>query len=260
MLRIVGDVNTRPSSSTLYSRLLNIESESESESYVRTDGQSASLSWNEAPIWGLRPDIYYSLTLMVLFCGAPSLTRRRVCLLYMLLVLASADRLGSESLCSRDHVLLSQIWDFPFRRLLRFAGSRWRYWTPPAHEWTFLLLAPFHFMLHLFLRKGTVIFTCHFLSSSVLWHFRFVRILCSCRSWSDVPSDILKSVGVIYVLSWADIYQKLCEFTFLHVLKVILLQVEINSALLAISSVLSWTCVAQNKEHIRLQVYFVRTI
>jgi hypothetical protein len=31
----------------------------ESESYVTTDGQSASLSWNKAPIWGLRPDFYY---------------------------------------------------------------------------------------------------------------------------------------------------------------------------------------------------------
>jgi hypothetical protein len=24
-----------------------------------TDGQPASLSWNKAPIWGLRPDLYY---------------------------------------------------------------------------------------------------------------------------------------------------------------------------------------------------------
>jgi hypothetical protein len=42
--------------------LSNSESESyitESQSYVTTDGQSASLSWNKAPIWGLRPDIYY---------------------------------------------------------------------------------------------------------------------------------------------------------------------------------------------------------
>jgi hypothetical protein len=31
----------------------------ESESHVTTDGQSASLSWNKAPIWGLRPDLYY---------------------------------------------------------------------------------------------------------------------------------------------------------------------------------------------------------
>jgi hypothetical protein len=32
------------------------------ESHVTTDGQSASLSWNKAPIWGLRPDFYFCLT------------------------------------------------------------------------------------------------------------------------------------------------------------------------------------------------------
>jgi hypothetical protein len=31
-------------------------------SYVTTDGQPASLSWNKAPFWGLRPDLYYWLT------------------------------------------------------------------------------------------------------------------------------------------------------------------------------------------------------
>jgi hypothetical protein len=36
-----------------------MKSESVSESYVTTDGQSASLSWNKAPIWGLRPNFYY---------------------------------------------------------------------------------------------------------------------------------------------------------------------------------------------------------
>jgi hypothetical protein len=35
---------------------------SESESYVTTDGQSARLSWNKTPIWGLRPDLNYCLT------------------------------------------------------------------------------------------------------------------------------------------------------------------------------------------------------
>jgi hypothetical protein len=30
-----------------------------------TNGQSASLSWNKAPIWGVRPDIYYFLTISV---------------------------------------------------------------------------------------------------------------------------------------------------------------------------------------------------
>jgi hypothetical protein len=57
------------------------------------------------------------------FCGAPSLTRGRVCLLYRLLALARAVLLGSESLGTRDHILLSQIWDFLFCCLLQLAGS-----------------------------------------------------------------------------------------------------------------------------------------
>jgi hypothetical protein len=45
----------------------------ESESYVTTDGQSASLSWNKAPIWGLRPDFYYHRTVAgLLMWGALS--------------------------------------------------------------------------------------------------------------------------------------------------------------------------------------------
>jgi hypothetical protein len=40
---------------------------SESESYVTADGQSASLSWNKAPIRGLRPDFYYRRTVAGLF-------------------------------------------------------------------------------------------------------------------------------------------------------------------------------------------------
>jgi hypothetical protein len=45
----------------------------------------------------------------LVLCGAPSLTRGRVYHLYMLLVLTSAVFLGTESLGSHDHVLLSQI-------------------------------------------------------------------------------------------------------------------------------------------------------
>jgi hypothetical protein len=33
---------------------------------VTTDGRSASLSWNKAPIWGLRPDFYYCQTVACL--------------------------------------------------------------------------------------------------------------------------------------------------------------------------------------------------
>jgi hypothetical protein len=38
------------------------QSQSQSRSYVTTDGLSASLSWNKVPIWGLRPDFYYCQT------------------------------------------------------------------------------------------------------------------------------------------------------------------------------------------------------
>jgi hypothetical protein len=34
----------------------------QSQSYVTTDGQSVSLSWCQAPIWGATPDFYYGQT------------------------------------------------------------------------------------------------------------------------------------------------------------------------------------------------------
>jgi hypothetical protein len=79
---------------------------------------SQSVSLGVEPILGLMT----RHLLLSCYCGAPSLTRGRVCLLYMLLALASAFFLGSESLWTRYHTLLSQIRDFPFRRLLRLAG------------------------------------------------------------------------------------------------------------------------------------------
>jgi hypothetical protein len=76
--------------------------------------------------------------LRVSWCGALSLTRGRVCRSKLLLALASAVILGSQPIGTRDRILLSQIWDFPFRRLLRLAGLRWKYSTPPPHacDWT----------------------------------------------------------------------------------------------------------------------------
>jgi hypothetical protein len=62
-----------------------------------------------------------------------SLTRGRVCRLELLLALASAFILGSESRGIRDHILLSQIRHLTLCRLLRLAGLRWRYLTPPPH-------------------------------------------------------------------------------------------------------------------------------
>jgi hypothetical protein len=82
-----------------------------------------------------------------------TLTREWVCCLQLLLTLASAVILGSESRGSHDHILLSNLENqvpvfvsprnrvaqlyppgtgFPFRRP-RLAGLRWRYSKPPPH-------------------------------------------------------------------------------------------------------------------------------
>jgi hypothetical protein len=45
---------------------------------LRPTVQSASPSWNKAPIWGLGPDIYYCQTVAGLLMWALSLTRGRV--------------------------------------------------------------------------------------------------------------------------------------------------------------------------------------
>jgi hypothetical protein len=71
--------------------------------------------------------------LWVCWCGAVSLTGEGACHLQLLPVLASAVIFGSESRGTRAHILLSQIRDFPFRRLLRLAGLRWRYSNAPPH-------------------------------------------------------------------------------------------------------------------------------
>jgi hypothetical protein len=94
--------------------------------------------------------------LQVCQCGAPSLTRRHVCGLQLLLRLVSAFILESEYRGTQDHILLPQIRNPPnledqipiftspknkvvqlyspgtgflFNRLLRLTGLRWRYST-----------------------------------------------------------------------------------------------------------------------------------
>jgi hypothetical protein len=106
-----------------------------SQSQIATDGQSVSKSWCRVPS-AAHDQIFITLwQLRSCFGGAPSLTRGRVCLLYMMLVVTSVVLLGSESLGTRYYLLLSQIWDFPFRRLLRLTGSRWSYANPPPLRW-----------------------------------------------------------------------------------------------------------------------------
>jgi hypothetical protein len=81
---------------------------------LRGDGQSASLSWNKAPIWGLQPDFYYRQTVAGLFMRDALCDDRKGLSFKLLLVLASAVILGSESRGTSDHILLSRIRDFLF--------------------------------------------------------------------------------------------------------------------------------------------------
>jgi hypothetical protein len=97
----------------------------DSESHVTTDGQSASLPRNKAPVWGLRLHFYYCQTFAGFLLWGALATRGRVCRLQLLPTLASAVIFGSESRGTDDHILLSQIRDFLFRRLLRLTRLRW---------------------------------------------------------------------------------------------------------------------------------------
>jgi hypothetical protein len=62
-----------------------------------------------SPIWGSWPDIYYCLTVTVLFLWG-AFSDVRTCLSFVYAAgLASAVILGSESLGTRDHILLSDL-------------------------------------------------------------------------------------------------------------------------------------------------------
>jgi hypothetical protein len=62
------------------------------------------MSWCRASS-GVHDQIFKTICqLRSCLCGAPSLTRERVCLLYILLALASSVFLGSESLGTRSQI------------------------------------------------------------------------------------------------------------------------------------------------------------
>jgi hypothetical protein len=132
--RLVAASNTVASSASVFTSLLTgdylttnwTQSQSQVKVTLRLTA-SQSVSLGVEPPSGAHDQIFFTvLHLRSCFCWAPSLTRGRVCLFYMLLALASGVFLGSESLGTRDHILLFQTRDFPFRRFLRLAGSRWR--------------------------------------------------------------------------------------------------------------------------------------
>jgi hypothetical protein len=99
--------------------------QSHSQSYFTTSGlPRISSPWRRTP-WDSRPDYFFQMNT----CGhspyiTSSMTRGWDCNLQLLLAFASAFISGSESRQIRDHILLSQIRDFPFCRLLRLTRLR----------------------------------------------------------------------------------------------------------------------------------------
>jgi hypothetical protein len=100
---------------------------SQNQSYFMTgDLPPISLSWRQAA-WDSQPVIVFSnWTLAVIVFW--------VCCLQLLLVLASAVTLGSESHRTRDHILLSQIQDSPDLEgqvpVFVSPGTGWPVYTP----------------------------------------------------------------------------------------------------------------------------------
>jgi hypothetical protein len=131
------------------SRLVYL-SQSQSQSCVTTDGQSASLSWYQAPSGAQDPICITIRQLGVCWCGAPPLTWGRVCRLQFCWPSPAHSRVKfprdswpyfsvSDSRVPQPggpspHIYIPQKQDgpvipqgtgFPFRRLLRLAGLRW---------------------------------------------------------------------------------------------------------------------------------------
>jgi hypothetical protein len=121
------------------------QSQNQSQSYFMTDGlPSISQSWRQAP-WVPRPEFLFSnWTLAVIALMLNPFSLEDGCRLQLLLLLASAVILRSDSRGTHDHILLSQIRDSPNLEdqvpLFISPGTGWptytlRYWIP--FWWTY---------------------------------------------------------------------------------------------------------------------------
>jgi hypothetical protein len=105
-----------------------------------TVSQSVSESWCRAPS-GPHDQIFITVWQLRSCFMWDALSDERMGLSFVYAT-GSCQRSLSQVLIfdTRDHILLSQNWDFPFRRLLRLAGSRWRYSSPPLHGFILIWL------------------------------------------------------------------------------------------------------------------------
>jgi hypothetical protein len=145
-----------------------LRSQSQSHSYFTTGGlQPISSSWRQAP-WDPRPEfLFYNRTLAVFVLMLHPTWRQDGFVVYNCCWSSPAQsfsgpnpaRLVTIFYCLRFETLptwrarslylyppgtgwpcYTQGTGFPFRRLLRLAGLRWRYSTPPPHGMTVELL------------------------------------------------------------------------------------------------------------------------
>jgi hypothetical protein len=89
------------------------------EFYITTDGQPASLSWNKAPIWGLRPDFDYCQTFAGLLMWGV-LSDERTDLLFAI----------AAGPCQRNLSLVRVPWDS--RLHFTVSDSRLPFLSPPT--------------------------------------------------------------------------------------------------------------------------------
>jgi hypothetical protein len=159
---ILADCSHMTPTSYLSTCLLNT-SPIKGQSYLTTDSQLTSLSWWCQATIRACDQFFFLLEIFLrqlraCYLMASSLTKGLVCNLLLLLGLASAVPLGSESRWTEHHNLLSQFFTLsqpgglgsciyihqgqdgpvitpgcwsPFRCLLRLAGLRWRYSNLP---------------------------------------------------------------------------------------------------------------------------------
>jgi hypothetical protein len=109
----------------------------QSQSYVTTDGQSASLSWSKAPIWGLRPDLYYCLTVTGFLMSA-ALSDERTGLPFARFTVRS-----SKSFVSMYNLSLNSAWSVEWYSLRALRADSLK--TPLATALLLLRLVPRHY-------------------------------------------------------------------------------------------------------------------
>jgi hypothetical protein len=176
-----------PATTAVWSLESQFQSQSQRQSYIATDGSSISESWCRSPS-GAHDQIFIIVwQLQSCFCGAPSLTRGRVCLLYMLLVFARAVKVNSLSrillhILGTNHAQKTQ----PFYCCMEQTTQKTRVTCQTASS----LVRYQHWAWRGRQKKDSFIYCCvlALVYRSVTWQrinqIRYNMTQCACTSWT----------------------------------------------------------------------------